>query len=67
MNLNPHAAYYSVDEVAETIGRSKDWLWAQCRTRKVPHHRKGRHYVFSPDDIAAIKAMVAPVPVEVAR
>lgn len=64
MNLNTNT-YLSVSEVAARIGRSKDWLWAQCRDRKVPHHRQGRNYVFTPADVEAIVTMVTPVPVEV--
>jgi len=64
MNLNP-TTYYSVSDVATQIGRSKDWLWGQCRDRKVPHHRQGRNYVFTAQDVEAIAALVAPVPVQV--
>lgn len=64
MNLN-NTVYYTVAEAASLIGRSEDWLWQQCRNRKVPHHRAGRNYRFTYADIEAIDASLAPVPVRV--
>ena len=64
MKLNT-TIYYSVAEAAEMLGRSKDWLWAQCRNRQVPHQRRGRSYLFTAADIEAIDRAITPVPMEV--
>lgn len=64
MQLNS-TIYYSVEDVAQTLGRSKDWPWAPCRAKKVPHHKRGRHYVFTAADIEAIDKAIAQVAVDV--
>jgi len=66
MNLN-NTVYYSVREAADILRISEDGLWQKCRTRKVPHHRRGRRYLFTAADIEAIDQAMAPVPVEVSR
>jgi excisionase family DNA binding protein len=58
MNL----AYYTVEQVSEQTGMSKDWLWQQCRDRKIPHHRLGRTYRFTADDLANLQAATAVAP-----
>jgi excisionase family DNA binding protein len=66
MNLNT-TVYYTVEEAAGILGVTKDWLWAQCRNRQVPHHKRGRNYRFTAGDLEAIDSSLAPVPVEVAQ
>ena len=63
MNLNT-TVYYSVAEAAEALHVSADWLWLKCRNKAVPHHRRGRRYLFTAEDIEAIDAQLAPVPVK---
>jgi excisionase family DNA binding protein len=43
--------YYTVDQVAEILSRSSSWVYAQCRQRKIPHHRLGRGYRLTEDDL----------------
>ena len=48
--------YYTVEQVSEQTGMGKDWLWQQCRDRKIAHHRLGRTYRFTADDLAPAHA-----------
>ena len=36
----------TVDEVAERLGVSKDWVWAQARAGRIPHVQLGRYRRF---------------------
>ena len=36
----------TVDEVAEGLGVSKDWVWAQARVGRIPHVQLGRYRRF---------------------
>jgi excisionase family DNA binding protein len=36
----------TVDEVAEGLGVSKDWVWAQARGGRIPHVQLGRYRRF---------------------
>jgi len=56
--------YYGVEQVSEMLGRSRDWVWAQCRECKIPHHRIGRSYRFTADDLKQLMANTAVVPIE---
>jgi excisionase family DNA binding protein len=53
--------YYTVEEVAIIFRRGKDWVWAQSRDRKIPHHRLGRTYRFSNGDLKELAAKTAVV------
>jgi excisionase family DNA binding protein len=54
--------FYSVQQVATMTGMSVDWLWKQCRTNKIPHHKLGSKYRFTADDLKALAAQSAVTP-----
>jgi excisionase family DNA binding protein len=39
-------ALLTVQEVAERLGVSKDWVWAQARAGLIPHVQLGRYRRF---------------------
>jgi excisionase family DNA binding protein len=41
----------TVDEVAERLGVTKDWVWAQARAGRIPHVRLGRYRRFREESI----------------
>ena len=43
----------TVDEVAERLGMTKDWVWAQARAGRIPHVRLGRYRRFREEAIDA--------------
>jgi len=43
----------TVDEVAERLGVTKDWVWAQARAGRIPHVRLGRYRRFREEAIDA--------------
>ena len=53
--------YYTVEQVAIMLSRGKDWVWAQCRDRKISHHKLGRTYRFSDGDLKDLAAHTAVV------
>ena len=36
----------TVEQVAERLGVSKDWVWAQARAGLIPHIQLGRYHRF---------------------
>jgi len=40
-------------------GMSRAWLWRQCRAGAIQHHRLGRHFSFSRDDLRDLMAQTA--------
>lgn len=36
----------TVDDVAERLGVTKDWVWAQARAGRIPHVKLGRYRRF---------------------
>jgi excisionase family DNA binding protein len=36
----------TVEEVAERLGMTKDWVWAQARAGRIPHIQLGRYRRF---------------------
>jgi excisionase family DNA binding protein len=36
----------TVEEVAERLGVTKDWVWAQARAGRIPHVQLGRYRRF---------------------
>ena len=36
----------TVDDVAERLGVTKDWVWAQARAGRIPHVQLGRYRRF---------------------
>jgi excisionase family DNA binding protein len=55
-------SFLTVSQVAELTGMSPEWLWAQCRTSAIPHHRFGRCYRFSEEDLYGLAAQTAVTP-----
>ena len=53
--------YYTVEQVAIMLSRGNDWVWAQCRDRKIPHHKLGRAYRFTDGDLKEFGAQTAVV------
>ena len=43
----------TAQEVAERLGVSKDWVWAQARAGAIPHVRLGRYRRFRAEAIEA--------------
>ena len=41
----------TVEEVAERLGVTKDWVWAQARAGRIPHVRLGRYRRFREEAI----------------
>lgn len=41
----------TVDEVADRLGVTKDWVWAQARAGRIPHVRLGRYRRFREEAI----------------
>ncbi len=43
----------TVEEVAERLGVTKDWVWAQARTGRIPHVQLGRYRRFREEALEA--------------
>lgn len=43
----------TVEEVADRLGVTKDWVWAQARAGRIPHVRLGRYRRFREEAIEA--------------
>lgn len=43
--------FYSVEELAQIIGVSEAWVYRQCQAHAIPHHRFGRQYRFTPQNV----------------
>jgi Helix-turn-helix domain len=56
--------YWTVEQVAEITGMSRKWLWAQCRTDAIAHHKFGNKYRFSDVNLADLGTRSAVVAVE---
>lgn len=41
----------TVEQVAERLGVTKDWIWAQARAGLIPHVRLGRYRRFREEAI----------------
>lgn len=54
--------FFTVDQVSQLTGMSSKWLWAQCRANAVAHHRFGRAYRFSEQDLADLSDQTAVMP-----
>ncbi|GAA3027744.1 helix-turn-helix domain-containing protein [Streptosporangium longisporum] len=50
---------YTPQEAAKIVRMSKHWLVTQANKEEIPHHRLGRYYRFSREDLIAIKDMYA--------
>jgi len=55
--------YWTVEQVAEITGMSRKWLWAQCRTDAITHHKFANKYRFSDSDLADLGTQTAVVAV----
>ena len=42
-----------MDDVAERLGVTKEWVWAQARSGRIPHVRLGRYCRFREEAIEA--------------
>lgn len=57
------------DDLGALLKHTPDWIRAECRAGRLPHHKVGKLYVFTPEDVAEILAATAvatrpPEPVE---
>ena len=43
----------TAEEVADRLGVTKDWVWAQARAGRIPHVRLGRYRRFREDALDA--------------
>ena len=43
----------TAEEVAERLGVTKDWVWAQARAGEIPHVQLGRYRRFREEALAA--------------
>ncbi len=43
----------TADQVAEMLGVSRDWVYAETRAARMPHVRIGRYYRYWPSSIDA--------------
>ena len=43
----------TAEEVAERLGVTKEWVWAQARAGRIPHVRLGRYCRFREEAIEA--------------
>jgi excisionase family DNA binding protein len=44
---------WNVDDVAEVVGMTRDWVYAETRADRIPHVRLGRYYRYRPQAIEA--------------
>jgi excisionase family DNA binding protein len=52
----------TADEVAERLGMSRDWVYAEVRAGRIPHVRLGRYVRFRESSIADwVREIEAPV------
>ena len=54
--------FFTIDQVSQLTGMSSKWLWAQCRANAVAHHRFGRVYRFSEQDLSDLTDQTAVPP-----
>jgi hypothetical protein len=47
------------DEVGALLRHTREWVRAECRAGRLPHHKVGQRYVFTDADIAEILAATA--------
>lgn len=43
-----------VEDLSVLLKHTPDWVRAQCRAGKLPHHKIGKLYVFTAEDVAEI-------------
>jgi excisionase family DNA binding protein len=43
----------TVDEVADRLGVTRDWVWAQARAGRIPHVQLGRYRRFREETLDA--------------
>lgn len=48
-----------VEDLGVLLKHTPDWVRAQCRAGRLPHHKIGKLYVFTADDVAEILAATA--------
>jgi hypothetical protein len=47
------------DELGALLKHTPDWVRASCRAGRLPHHKIGKLYVFTAEDVADILAATA--------
>lgn len=47
------------DDLGVLLKHTPDWIRAEARAGRLPHHKVGKLYVFTPDDVAEILAATA--------
>jgi hypothetical protein len=47
------------DELGALLKHTPDWVRAACRAGRLPHHKIGKLYVFTAEDVADILAATA--------
>jgi hypothetical protein len=47
------------DELGALLKHTPDWVRASCRAGRLPHHKIGKLYVFTAEDVANILAATA--------
>jgi hypothetical protein len=48
-----------VDDLGVLLKHTPDWVRAQCRAGRLPHHKIGKRYVFTPEDVTEILTATA--------
>jgi excisionase family DNA binding protein len=54
---------WTVREVSELARVSESWIYRQCRAQAIPHHRLGRRYRFTDQDLRGLMAQTAVEPI----
>ena len=51
--MRPNSALLSAGDVAEMMGMTKDWVYAETRAGRIPHVQLGRYYRYRAESIEA--------------
>ena len=49
----PNGALLSAQDVADIVGMTKDWVYAETRAGRIPHVQLGRYYRYRAESIEA--------------
>lgn len=52
-SLRPNGALLSAGDVAEMMGMTKEWVYAETRAGRIPHVQLGRYYRYRAESIEA--------------
>jgi hypothetical protein len=53
------APLLGADDLGALLKHTPEWVRDQCRAGRLPHHRVGKRYLFTPEDVADIFAATA--------